>query len=216
MTAGEFVLLQTYAFRLTVPLSALGYILAQAGVAIANIRDVLALTNVDGEQGRWQPDRFADADLAAENATSAMVMACPLSRVSLHIASGRFVAIVGPNGSGKSTLAQILAGVLPPASGKVEIAGVDVATIPWGERHRYILYARSSSGLFNRSLRESILYPRRTSRSATSRNCFMSGASTSTEDRSTSIWNWENRASACREARSRSWSLPRRGSMCRS
>jgi hypothetical protein len=36
MTA-EFVLLQTYAFRLTVPLSALGYILAQAGVAIASI-----------------------------------------------------------------------------------------------------------------------------------------------------------------------------------
>jgi ABC-type bacteriocin/lantibiotic exporter with double-glycine peptidase domain len=56
--------------------------------------------------------------ISRRKATSAMVMACPLSRISLHIASGRFVAIVGPNGSGKSTLAQILAGVLPPASGK--------------------------------------------------------------------------------------------------
>lgn len=160
MTAGEFVLLQTYAFRLTVPLSALGYILAQAGVAIANIRDVLALTNVDGERGRWQPDRFADADLAAENVSFSYGDGLPaLAGISLHIASGRFVAIVGPNGSGKSTLAQILAGVLPPASGKVEIAGVDVATIPWGERHRYILYAPQFIGLFNRSLRENILYP---------------------------------------------------------
>jgi ABC-type bacteriocin/lantibiotic exporter with double-glycine peptidase domain len=160
MTAGEFVLLQTYAFRLTVPLSALGYILAQAGVAIANIRDVLALTHDDGEPGCRQPDRFADADLAAENVSFSYGDGLPaLAGISLHIASGRFVAIVGPNGSGKSTLAQILAGVLAPASGKVEIAGVDMATIPWGKRHRHILYAPQFIGLFNRSLRENILYP---------------------------------------------------------
>ncbi len=160
MTAGEFVLLQTYAFRLTVPLSSLGYILAQAGVAIANIRDVLALTNAEDERGSWQPDRFADADLAAENLSFRYDDGLPaLAGISLHIASGRFVAIVGANGSGKSTLAQILAGVLAPASGRVEIAGVDIATIPWGERHRYILYAPQFIGLFNRSLRENILYP---------------------------------------------------------
>ena len=160
MTAGDFVLLQTYAFRLTVPLSALGYILAQAGVAIANIRDVLAFTNASVVPSTPQPGPTGAADLTVEDVSFCYGDNMPgIIGISLFIPAGRFVAIVGPNGSGKSTLAQMLAGVLTPGSGKVEIAGVDIAMIPWGERHRYILYAPQFIGLFNRSLRENILYP---------------------------------------------------------
>ncbi|HEX7782738.1 MAG TPA: ABC transporter ATP-binding protein [Sphingobium sp.] len=160
MTAGDFVLLQTYAFRLTVPLSALGYILAQAGVAIANIRDVLAFTNAHEVPRTTQLGPTGAADLTVEDVSFCYGDNMPaINGVSLFIPAGRFVAIVGPNGSGKSTLAQLLAGVLTPSSGKVEIAGVDIATIPWEERHRNILYAPQFIGLFNRSLRENILYP---------------------------------------------------------
>jgi ABC-type multidrug transport system ATPase subunit len=47
-----------------------------------------------------------------------------LSHVQLQIPIGQVVAIMGPNGVGKSTLLGIIAGVLAPAKGHVEIKGL--------------------------------------------------------------------------------------------
>ena len=46
-----------------------------------------------------------------------------LEHLSLHIARGRFVALMGPSGSGKSTLLNLVAGLDRPSSGAVEVAG---------------------------------------------------------------------------------------------
>jgi NitT/TauT family transport system ATP-binding protein len=46
-----------------------------------------------------------------------------LDRVSFRLAEGTFVTAVGPSGCGKSTLLNIIAGLLPPTSGTVRIAG---------------------------------------------------------------------------------------------
>jgi len=45
------------------------------------------------------------------------------SDVDLEIAEGEFVAVLGPNGAGKSTLLKALLGVVPLASGTVEVFG---------------------------------------------------------------------------------------------
>jgi ABC-2 type transport system ATP-binding protein len=49
-----------------------------------------------------------------------------LSNVSFSLESSRILGVVGGNGAGKSTLLKVLAGVIPPSSGTIDIDG-DVA-----------------------------------------------------------------------------------------
>jgi iron complex transport system ATP-binding protein len=46
-----------------------------------------------------------------------------LADVSLTVERGQIVGLLGPNGSGKTTLLRIVAGILPPRSGRVLIDG---------------------------------------------------------------------------------------------
>lgn len=46
--------------------------------------------------------------------------------VSFSIEEGDFVGLIGPNGAGKTTLIKIIAGVLRPDKGSVQLSGVDV------------------------------------------------------------------------------------------
>jgi putative ABC transport system ATP-binding protein len=52
-----------------------------------------------------------------------------LRGVSFTIAEGDLVAILGPSGSGKSTLLNMIGGLDKPTTGRVAIAGVDLATL---------------------------------------------------------------------------------------
>ena len=45
---------------------------------------------------------------------------------SLEIREGSITGLVGPNGAGKTTLFNVIAGVLPPTSGSVTMAGEDI------------------------------------------------------------------------------------------
>ncbi len=56
--------------------------------------------------------------------------------LSLHVAAGQILGLVGPNGAGKTTTLRCLAGIIPPTSGRVTIAGFDMHTHPLEARQR--------------------------------------------------------------------------------
>ncbi|CAN5288361.1 MAG: ABC transporter ATP-binding protein [Nocardioides sp.] len=50
--------------------------------------------------------------------------------VDLQVPAGISTALLGRNGAGKSTTMRVIAGVVPPTEGRVEVAGYDVAVDP--------------------------------------------------------------------------------------
>ncbi len=57
-----------------------------------------------------------------------------LGGVDLSIRQGETVAYAGPNGAGKSTTVKLLAGILSPDAGRVEVLGLD----PVRDRRRHV------------------------------------------------------------------------------
>lgn len=53
-----------------------------------------------------------------------------LFNVSLDVRAGEAVAVIGPNGAGKSTLMRVISGMIPAASGKVEMEQKSVQDAP--------------------------------------------------------------------------------------
>ncbi|MBO5199379.1 MAG: ABC transporter ATP-binding protein [Lachnospiraceae bacterium] len=50
-----------------------------------------------------------------------------LTDISFGVPDGEFLAIVGPSGCGKSTLLSLIAGLLPPSSGNIQIKGKNLS-----------------------------------------------------------------------------------------
>lgn len=57
-----------------------------------------------------------------------------LHDVSLHVDTGRTLAVCGPSGSGKTTLLRAIAGLVPIDAGTVEVDGLDVTRTPTHRR----------------------------------------------------------------------------------
>ncbi|MGH1472413.1 MAG: LPS export ABC transporter ATP-binding protein [Cellvibrionaceae bacterium] len=62
-----------------------------------------------------------------------------VSDVSISVSSGEVVGLLGPNGAGKTTCFYMIAGLVKPLKGKVEIDGKDIT--------RYAMHDRAKAGI---------------------------------------------------------------------
>lgn len=56
--------------------------------------------------------------------------------LSVDVAGGEILGLVGPNGAGKTTTLRCLAGIVPPTSGRIRIAGHDLSEEPVQARRK--------------------------------------------------------------------------------
>ena len=161
LSAGDFILVQAYMFRLMLPVGGFAFLLRQSGHAIEQLRDILDLVVVQ-EAGSLESSARPPGPGTMRLVGVGFRYAAGeggLAGIDATLQPGSFVVITGPNGAGKSTLARVMAGLLPTTQGVVSLDGCSIAAIPEAQRFQYVLYVPQHISLFNRSLEANGLYP---------------------------------------------------------
>lgn len=72
-----------------------------------------------------------------------------LRDVTFDVGQGEIFGFIGPNGAGKTTTIRLMATLLEPMAGRIEIGGIDVAMEP-GRVRRIIGYMPDHAGVYDR------------------------------------------------------------------
>ena len=83
-----------------------------------------------------------------------------LRDISLELRDGEWLALTGDNGAGKSTLLRIMAGLLTPASGTIEVQNRKIAQLKNRERAKVIgvLFQEAENQIFHSKVAEEVAF----------------------------------------------------------
>ncbi len=81
-----------------------------------------------------------------------------LRDINLTVQPGEFMVFLGRNGAGKSTLLRVIARIIRPNSGKVEVCGVDIQRRPEAGRERLGFVAHNTFLYRNLTARENLKF----------------------------------------------------------
>ena len=145
------------------PVRMMGRILTELGkatVAIGRIHDILGHPRESrpAEECQTLLGEDAQGEIVFRDVTfSHRPGEAAIANASFCIPAGRTLALLGSSGSGKSTIVNLLLRFYDPASGAIEIDGVDIARIDRKEVRRQISVVMQEPFLFSKTLRENIV-----------------------------------------------------------
>ncbi|NTW40804.1 MAG: ATP-binding cassette domain-containing protein, partial [Cellulomonadaceae bacterium] len=79
-----------------------------------------------------------------------------LRAFDLELTVGRTVAVVGPSGLGKTTLLLTLAGLLPPAAGRVVVDGVAIGSLGRAQAAQHVTMTAEDAHVFDTTVLENL------------------------------------------------------------
>jgi branched-chain amino acid transport system ATP-binding protein len=88
------------------------------------------LSQIDSATGALAPVAAGAPLLSLQDVHAAYGRIEALQGISLEVRSGEIVAMLGGNGAGKSTTLKTISGLLHPRSGRIQLEGKDVTTVP--------------------------------------------------------------------------------------
>jgi len=164
MTIGEFVLINSYMLRITVPLEMLGYAVRDVSQGLAFLQKLLELFREKPEVDvapAVSGNITARGELVFDHVSfSYRSDRVVLKDVSFSVPAGRTVAIVGMSGSGKSSLIRLLFRLCEPEKGDIRLDGISVSGMPLSRLRRSIAVVPQDMVLFNDTIGNNIAFGR--------------------------------------------------------
>ncbi len=162
-TVGVIASFINYAGRLGRPLNMIAQLFTSIQAALAGAERVFELMDETPEPDVDAPAPFLHihGQVRLSDVTFGYEPDVPvLKHVSLEAAPGQMIALVGPTGAGKTTIANLLTRFYDIASGKIEIDGIDVATVKKDDLRRRIGLVLQDNFLFADTVMANIRYGR--------------------------------------------------------
>ncbi|CAM4116587.1 ABC transporter ATP-binding protein [Helcobacillus massiliensis] len=171
-TVGEMVLLIQMMMMARQPVESMSYLIDMAQRAIAGSRDYFRVmdTPIDARSPMRTLQQSRDSAIAPVAGAPTVEFDSVhfaydegvdvLQDISFSIHHGEKVAFVGESGGGKSTIVNLLLGLYQARSGRISVAGHDVADLQVQDLRARVGVVFQDASLFSGTIRENIAYGR--------------------------------------------------------
>ncbi len=162
MTLGDLVMYIFFTGLLAAPviqIASIGTQLSEAFAGLDRIRELRQMATEDEHDAERRPMPDGPGEIVFEDVCFEYTAGVPVLRnVSFRSAAGSTTALVGSSGSGKSTLISLVMAFNRPASGRVLVDGVDLASVRLREYRARLGVVLQDNFLFDGTIAENIAY----------------------------------------------------------
>jgi ABC-type multidrug transport system fused ATPase/permease subunit len=162
MTLGDLFRYVFFVGLVTFPviqMAAIGTQISEAFAGLDRIREIMNTPTEDADDPKRAPLESVDGDIAFEDVWFEYREGVPVLKGVTFIApEGTTTALVGSSGSGKSTLISLIMAFSRPKSGRVLVAGRDLATMRLRDYRRHLGVVLQDNFLFDGTITENIAF----------------------------------------------------------
>jgi ABC-type multidrug transport system fused ATPase/permease subunit len=164
MTAGQWLAFNAFLVLLVAPvfqIVSIGTQITEAITGLERTREILNEKQEDELAGRTVALDRIDGQVVMEDVSFAYSERKDvLHDVNFRSEPGTVTALVGPSGAGKSTIIGLIAAFYVPASGRVLVDGLDLATVQLASYRTQLGVVLQETFLFDGTIRENVAFAR--------------------------------------------------------